>query len=82
MHNITSKKKVNVEAIKDDKIVKLPWVLKPGPKLRKEFIKFGIKAIFTSEHNLTNLICMKKSKLLSNRFLGVYQLDLQCPIHW
>ena len=38
MKNITSKKqKVNIEPIKNDKIVKLPWVSKHGPKLRKEF---------------------------------------------
>ena len=38
MNNITSKKeKVNIERIKNDKIVKIPWVLKLGPKLRKEF---------------------------------------------
>ena len=38
MNNITSKKeKVNIETIKNDKIVKIPWVPKLGPKLRKEF---------------------------------------------
>ena len=38
MNNITSvKEKVNVETIKNDPIVKLPWVPKLGPKLRKEF---------------------------------------------
>ena len=38
MNNITSKKeKVNTETIKNDTIIKLPWVLKLGPKLRKEF---------------------------------------------
>ena len=38
MNNITSKKeKVNIETIKNDKIVKLPWVQKLEPKLRKEF---------------------------------------------
>ena len=38
MNNITSKKeKVNIETIKNDKIVKLPWVPKLGPKLRNEF---------------------------------------------
>ena len=37
-NNITSKQeKVNIETIKNDKIVKLPWVPKIGPKLRKEF---------------------------------------------
>ena len=33
MSNITSKKeKVNIETINNDKIVKLPWVPKLGPK--------------------------------------------------
>ena len=51
------------------------WVPKLGPKLRKEFKKFGIKTIFTSGRNLKNLICRNKSKLLPNSFPGVYQLD-------
>ena len=47
MNNITSvKEKVNIETIKNDRIVKLPWVPKLGPKLRKEFKKFDIKTIF------------------------------------
>ena len=38
MNNITSKKKkVIIETIKNDKIVKLPCVPKIGPKLRKGF---------------------------------------------
>ena len=38
MNNITSKKeRVNIETIKNGKIVKLPWVPKLRPKLRKEF---------------------------------------------
>ena len=38
MNKITSKKeKVNIVIIKNDKLVKLPWVPKLGPKLRKEF---------------------------------------------
>ena len=38
MNNITSKKqKVNIETIKNDKIVKLPRAPRLGPKLRKEF---------------------------------------------
>ena len=79
MNNITSvKEKVNVEIIKNDKIVKLPWVPKLGPKLRKEFKKIGIKTVFTSGRNLKNLICRKKSKLLPNSFAGVYQLDCTC----
>ena len=38
MNNNTSiKEKVNIETITNDPIVKLPWVLKLGPKLRKKF---------------------------------------------
>ena len=49
INNITSvKEKVNIETIKNSKIVKLPWLPKLGPKLRKEFKKFGIKTILTS----------------------------------
>ena len=79
MNNITSaKEKVNIETIKNSKIVKLPWVPKLGPKLREEFKKFGIKTIFASERNLKNLICRNKSKLLPSSFPGVYQLDCTC----
>ena len=79
MNNITSKKeKVNIETIKNDKIVKLPWVPKLEPKLREEFKKFGTKTIFTLGRNLKDLICSNKSKLLLNSFSGVYQLDCTC----
>ena len=79
MNNIISvKEKVNIETINNSKIVKLPWVLKLGPKLRKEFKEFGIKTIFTSGRNLKNLIRRNKSKLLLNSFPGVYQLDCTC----
>ena len=79
MNNITSKKeKVNIETIKNDKIVKLPWVPKLGPKLRKEFKKFGIKTVFILGRNLKNLICRNKSELVPNSFPGVYRLDCTC----
>ena len=86
MNSITSRKeKVNVETIKNDKIVKLQWVLRLGPKLRNEFQKFDIKPIFTSGRDLKNLFCRNKSKLLPNSSPGVFQsmrLYLQCPIYW
>ena len=70
MINIISKnEKVNIETIKTEKIA---WARKLGPKLRKEFKKFGIKTIFTSGCNLKNLICRNKSKLVPNSFPGVY----------
>ena len=38
MNNITSKiEKLNIVTIKNDKIVKVPWVPTLGPKLRKNF---------------------------------------------
>ena len=38
MNNITSvKEKEKIDIINNDKIVKLPWVRKHGPKLRKFF---------------------------------------------
>ena len=65
MNNITSvKEKLNIETIKNGTIVKLPWVPKPGAKLRKECKKVGIKTIFFSGRNLKNLICRNKTKLL------------------
>ena len=52
MNNITSmKEQVNIEAIKNYEIVKLPWVPQLGPKLRKKFQKFGIKTIFALGRN-------------------------------
>ena len=64
-----------METINNDNIVKLPWVPKLGSKVKKEFKKFCIKAIFTLESNLKNLICRNRSKLLPDSFPGVYQLD-------
>ena len=79
MNNITCvKEKANIETIKNDETVKLPWALKLGPKLRQEFKKFSIKAIFTSGRNLKNLICRNKSKLLPKSFTNVDQLDCSC----
>ena len=38
MNKVTSKKeKVNIETIKNNKIIKIPCVAKLEPKLRKEF---------------------------------------------
>ena len=56
MKNITSVKgEENIETTKNDKIKKLPWVPKLGPKLKKEFQKFDIKIIFTSASNFKEL---------------------------
>ena len=78
MNNITSKKEqVNIETIKKDKIVKIPWVPKLK-KVKKGILKIWHKTIFTSGYNLKNLICRNKSKLPPNSFPGIYQFDCTC----
>ena len=87
MNNNTSIIKT-IDTIKNDKIVKLSWAPKRGPKSswtpklgpksRKEFKKIVIKTIFTSGRNLKNLIRKDKLKLLPNSFSGVYQFDCIC----
>ena len=76
MNNISSaKEKENIDTIKKKLAYMVPIF---GSKLRNEFKKFGIKTIFTSGHNLRNLICMNKSKLLPNSFPDVFQLNCTC----
>ena len=36
--------------------------------------------MFTSGHNLKNLICRNKLKLFPNSFPGVYQIDCTCNV--
>ena len=44
-------------------IIKLPWVLILGPKLRKKIKKKGIKTVFTSGANLESILCQISLKL-------------------
>ena len=62
----------------DKPIVKMPWIPKIGPKIRKEMKNIGYKTIFTSSNNLKNILCNNKSKLIPNSFPGVYQLKCSC----
>ena len=59
-------------------IVKLPWIPRLGPKLRKIFKRQNIKTIFTSTPNLQSILCNNKSKLPINSQAGVYKLDCSC----
>ena len=61
-----------------NKVVKLPWILIIGPKLRQAFKKENIKTIFTSGPNLKSLLCQNKTKLLPNSYPGVYELKCTC----
>ena len=60
------------------KVVKFPWILIIGPKLRQAFKKKNIKTIFTSGPNLKSLLCRNKTKLLPNSYPGVYELKCTC----
>ena len=44
-------------------------------EVKKGILKIWYKNHFNLGRNLKNLICRNKSKLLSNSFSGIYQLD-------
>ena len=59
--------------------VKIPWIPKMGPRLRKSFKKFGIRTVFSSPSNLKTILCSKnKSELRVNSKPGIYKLDCSC----
>ena len=60
------------------RVVKLPWILIFGPKLRQAFKKKNIKTIFTSGPNLKSLLCRNKIKVLLNSYPGVYESKCTC----
>ena len=76
--NKITKNNQTKKEISTHNVVKLPWLPKLGSKLRKEFRKFNIKAIFKSNKNLKTLLSKNKSKLLSNSYAGIYQLPCSC----
>ena len=72
MNNITSEKeKVNLETIKNDKIIKLPWIPNLGPKMKVHFavhIKMNVLknfANFTGKH--------LRQRLFFNKVAGLHQ---------
>ena len=56
------------------KHVKIPWIPKVGPKLRKIFHRQGIKVVFTSSRNLSDILCNHKCQLPKNSHPGVYNV--------
>ena len=66
------------EQVEEIKVVKLPWIPKLGPKLRKILRKRNIKTIFTSGTSLKNILCNHKSKLPANSRSGVYRCNCSC----
>ena len=62
----------------DSRVVKLPWIPKLGPKLRKILRKRNIKTVFTSGTSLKDILCNHKTKLPKNSHPGVYRVDCSC----
>ena len=56
------------------RVVKLAYIPKIGPKLRRDFRKFDIKTAFISIKNLETILCQTKSKLLRNSYPVAYKL--------
>ena len=70
----------NVSEIDQEKkpVVKLPWIPKISPKLRKAFKKHGVKVVFTSGPNLKDILSQHKCPLPKNSQPGVYLLECNC----
>ena len=54
------------------------WILKIGPKIKKEIQKFGFRVAFQTDPNLKNILCKTKDKLIPNSYPGVYELKCLC----
>ena len=59
-------------------IIKLPWIPMVSPKLRKVMRKHGVKVVFTSGKNLSDILCKHKSPLPKNSNPGVYSVTCGC----
>ena len=59
-------------------VVRLPWMPRVGPRLRKTMRKYGVKTVFSSGRNLSDILCNHKSDLPKNSHPGVYLLQCQC----
>ena len=61
------------------KIVSLPWIPGLSYKLKRSFKKVGLKTVFKSHKNLSNILCSRnKSKLSKLDKPGVYHIDCEC----
>jgi len=60
------------------KSVKIPWIPKIGPKLRKVYKNNGVDVIFTSTPNLGKILCNHKYPLPPNSRPGVYKVSCGC----
>ena len=59
-------------------VIRLPWIPRVGPRIRKAMRKYGVKTVFSSGRNLSDMLCNHKSDLPKNSHPGVYVLECQC----
>ena len=70
---------INENQIETNKcFIKLPWLPRLGPKLRKVLKLYNVKTIFTTPPTLKKISCNNKSKLIPNSNPGVYKLTCSC----
>ena len=62
--------------------MRLPWIPRISPRIRKILRKHGVKTVFTSGRSLSDLLCNHKSELPKNSYPGVYQLKCQCNAYY
>ena len=59
-------------------VVRLPWMPCVGPRLCKVMRKYGVKTVFSSGRNLSDMLCNHKSDLPRNSHPGDYLLECKC----
>ena len=70
---------INENQIETNKhLIKLTWLPRLRPKLKKELKPYSVKIIFTTPPTFKNILCYKKSKLIPNSNPGVYKLMCSC----
>ena len=80
MESVESASETTEDTSTDDAtpVVCLPWIPRVGPKLRKTMRKYGVKTVFSSGRNLSDILCNHKSDLPKNSHPGIYLLKCQC----
>ena len=81
--DIVTEEQQIIDDTERQKVVKLPWIPGVSLKLKRNFKKAGLKAVFKSGRNLkTILTASNKSELPPNSFPGVYQVECACGLKY
>ena len=73
---------VSVAEAPADPVMRLPWIPRISPRIRKILRKYGVKTVFTSGRSLSDILCNHKSELPKNSHPGVYLLQCQCNAYY